>query len=192
VSAESISSLIAAAERGDSLSHEALFTALYTELHRLARRELVRRGAPPSLGVTTLLHEAYVDIAERGGLTELYELCARARRSGLSTVPRDWLLEAAELDLDPRSWQAAVEAALGPPELAELVRMHPEFMVHALARYADATDDRPAGSGTPPWIEARLAVPGSDRSLSLLSLPEIGRGLFFDFRARAVELAAAR
>lgn len=67
MSADSISSLIAAAERGDSLSHEALFTALYTELHRLARRELARRGAPPSLGVTTLLHEAYLDIAERGG-----------------------------------------------------------------------------------------------------------------------------
>jgi RNA polymerase sigma factor (TIGR02999 family) len=63
----SISSLIAAAERGDSLSHEALFTALYRELHRLAGRELARRGGPPSLGVTTLLHEAYLDIARRGG-----------------------------------------------------------------------------------------------------------------------------
>jgi RNA polymerase sigma factor (TIGR02999 family) len=67
VSADSISSLIAAAERGDNLSHEALFTALYAELHRLAGRELARRGAPPSLGVTTLLHEAYLDIAGRGG-----------------------------------------------------------------------------------------------------------------------------
>jgi len=67
VPVDSISSLIAAAERGDSLSHEALFTALYAELHRLAGRELARRGAPPSLGVTSLLHEAYLDIAERGG-----------------------------------------------------------------------------------------------------------------------------
>jgi hypothetical protein len=64
---DAISSLIAAAERGDSLSHEALFTVLYAELHRLAGRELARRGAPPSLGVTSLLHEAYLDIAERGG-----------------------------------------------------------------------------------------------------------------------------
>jgi RNA polymerase sigma factor (TIGR02999 family) len=64
---DSISSLIAAAEHGDRLSHEALFTALYAELHRLAGRELARRGAPPSLGVTTLLHEAYLDIAGRGG-----------------------------------------------------------------------------------------------------------------------------
>ena len=63
----SISSLMAAAERGEGLSHEALFTALYAELHRLAGRELARRGAPPSLGVTTLLHEAYLDIAARAG-----------------------------------------------------------------------------------------------------------------------------
>jgi RNA polymerase sigma factor (TIGR02999 family) len=65
----SISSLIAAADQGDSLSHEALYTVLYRELHRLAARELARNGAPPSLGVTTLLHEAYLDIAGRGGAT---------------------------------------------------------------------------------------------------------------------------
>ena len=63
----SISSLIAAADQGDSLSHDELYTVLYRELHRLAARELARSGAPSSLGVTTLLHEAYLDIAGRGG-----------------------------------------------------------------------------------------------------------------------------
>jgi RNA polymerase sigma factor (TIGR02999 family) len=38
---------------------------LYFELHRLARLELNRGGAQSRLGVTTLLHEAYLDIAER-------------------------------------------------------------------------------------------------------------------------------
>ncbi len=45
----------------------ALFSALYDELHRLARRELARSGSGMSLGVTTLLHEAYLDIAGRDG-----------------------------------------------------------------------------------------------------------------------------
>ncbi len=36
-------------------------------LHRLAKRELARRGSPASLSVTTLLHEAYLDIAAREG-----------------------------------------------------------------------------------------------------------------------------
>jgi RNA polymerase sigma factor (TIGR02999 family) len=65
--ASTISSLIDAAERGDSSATEALFAALYDELHRLARRELGRHGAPVSLGATTLLHQAYIDMAERDG-----------------------------------------------------------------------------------------------------------------------------
>ncbi len=62
-----ISSLISAAESGDSAATDALFTTLYSELHRLAKRELARQGAPPSLSVTTLLHEAYLDMSARAG-----------------------------------------------------------------------------------------------------------------------------
>jgi RNA polymerase sigma factor (TIGR02999 family) len=61
-----IASLMDAAERGDRLAAQGLFEVLYSELHRLARRELARpAGAAVSLGVTTLLHEAYLDIAGR-------------------------------------------------------------------------------------------------------------------------------
>ena len=62
-----ISSLLVAAERGDKLAAEALFAALYSELHRLAKRELARRGWQEGLGATTLLHEAYLDMAEHDG-----------------------------------------------------------------------------------------------------------------------------
>ena len=62
-----LSSLIEAAEQGDSSAADALFSALYSELHRLARRELARHGSSATLGVTTLLHEAYIDIAARNG-----------------------------------------------------------------------------------------------------------------------------
>jgi len=62
-----ISSLLTAAEQGDSSVGEALFSALYSELHRVAQRELARQGAPASLGATTLLHEAYLDIVARDG-----------------------------------------------------------------------------------------------------------------------------
>jgi len=58
-----IASLIDAADRGDANAAEALFAALYAELHRLARRELARPGAGVTLGATTLLHEAYLDMA---------------------------------------------------------------------------------------------------------------------------------
>ena len=59
-----LSSLIEAAETGNSSDTEALFAALYSELHRLARRQLAG-NREMSLSVTTLLHEAYLDMAGR-------------------------------------------------------------------------------------------------------------------------------
>ena len=64
-----VSSLITSAERGDSVAAEALFTALYADLRRLAGIELSRRGYGVTLTATTLLHEAYLDISRREGAT---------------------------------------------------------------------------------------------------------------------------
>lgn len=44
---------------------DALFTALYVELRRMARREVWRNGARGILGTTTLVHEAWIDINQR-------------------------------------------------------------------------------------------------------------------------------
>ena len=52
----------------DRPAAEALFSSLYGELHRLARRELARRGSNMTLGATTLLHEAYLDMSRRTGI----------------------------------------------------------------------------------------------------------------------------
>lgn len=60
--------MVAAADQGETSATEALFTALYAELHGLAKRVLERSGSGVTLGVTTLLHEAYVDISARDGL----------------------------------------------------------------------------------------------------------------------------
>ena len=62
-----IASLADATERGDRSAADALFVALYSELHRLACRELARQGVPLGLSATTLLHQAYLDMAEREG-----------------------------------------------------------------------------------------------------------------------------
>jgi RNA polymerase sigma factor (TIGR02999 family) len=62
-----ISALMVAAETGDESAGRTLFATLYSELHRLARRELARSEVPVSLGVTTLLHEAYLDMVARDG-----------------------------------------------------------------------------------------------------------------------------
>ena len=62
-----VSSLIDSAERGEVTAAEALFTTLYTDLRRLARYELSRRGGGITLTATALLHEAYLDISKRDG-----------------------------------------------------------------------------------------------------------------------------
>jgi RNA polymerase sigma factor (TIGR02999 family) len=55
-----------ATEFSQSTDTNALFSTLYSELHRLARWQLARQWSPAALGVTTLLHEAYLNIAHRG------------------------------------------------------------------------------------------------------------------------------
>jgi RNA polymerase sigma factor (TIGR02999 family) len=63
-----IASLIASAEGGDRAAADALFGALYAELRRMASRQLSRSPGHITLGTTTLLHEAYLDIAGREGV----------------------------------------------------------------------------------------------------------------------------
>jgi RNA polymerase sigma factor (TIGR02999 family) len=55
--------IVAEQAKESSVAADALFSTLYRELHRLARRELSKRGA--GMSATTLLHEAYLDISGR-------------------------------------------------------------------------------------------------------------------------------
>jgi len=55
---------------GDDRSHaEALFTSLYADLCRLARREVRRNGANDMVGTSTLVHEAWLDMNRRPSLS---------------------------------------------------------------------------------------------------------------------------
>jgi RNA polymerase sigma factor (TIGR02999 family) len=60
-----VSTLLTSADRGDRAAADALFATLYEELRRMAHRELAKRGGGVTLGATTLLHEAYLDISGR-------------------------------------------------------------------------------------------------------------------------------
>jgi RNA polymerase sigma factor (TIGR02999 family) len=87
-----IETLIGAADGGDAGASQALFAALYAELHRLAKRQLARAAPGAGLGATSLLHEAYLDIAAREGLS----FPDRARFLGYaSRVMRGLIIDAA-------------------------------------------------------------------------------------------------
>jgi RNA polymerase sigma factor (TIGR02999 family) len=121
-----LSSLLEATRNGDRSASEALFSELYAELHRLARREMARRGRGLSLGVTTLLHEAYLAMAGRDGLSfpdqaRFMGYAARVMRTLIIDHARErhaqkrgGLFEITSLDTD------AMENAVDHREVAEI------------------------------------------------------------------------
>lgn len=64
-----IAALMAASDGGDRSASEALFSQLYAELRSMAKRELARHGGNISLGASTLLHQAYLDMAGRSNVS---------------------------------------------------------------------------------------------------------------------------
>jgi RNA polymerase sigma factor (TIGR02999 family) len=62
---KSFSELVTAADLGDSDSVREVFASLYTELHVLAESHLRRQSDDFSLGTTTLVHDAYLQMSSR-------------------------------------------------------------------------------------------------------------------------------
>ena len=144
-----IGELIRTAESGDGAAAAELFAILYRELHGIAERELHRGGSELTLGTTTLLHEAYLNVAGREGVHfatrgQFLAYAARAMRglmidyarrrrakkrggefhitaSGVEEVPQNGITPAEDL--------IQLDGALGMlaevnPELAQLVDLH--------------------------------------------------------------------
>jgi len=63
-----LATAVARAESGDKAAKDALFAALYDELHRLAQARLRGSPVPLTVSTTTLLHEVYLDIAQRNSV----------------------------------------------------------------------------------------------------------------------------
>lgn len=61
----SFSDLITAADDGDQMAVQAVFTSLYAELHQLAESHIRRQSPDFSLGTTTLVHDAYLQMSSR-------------------------------------------------------------------------------------------------------------------------------
>ena len=140
-----LASTLAAAERGDVAATAELFSALYRELHRVARRQLYANASGLTLGATTLLHEAYLDLSQRGlhfpDRARFFAYAARAMRgliidsvrerraikrggefhlTSLDTATADALPQVEEL---VPLGQALDALAVAEPALAELVEL---------------------------------------------------------------------
>lgn len=111
---------------------ESLFNTLYEELHRLARREVFRRGRMGGLGVTTVLHEAYLSISRTEGASfvDHARFLAYAAR-----VMRGLIID------DDRRRRSAKRGGL-----FQITRLHTDYpdqavSSHTLARIGDALDE---------------------------------------------------
>ena len=62
------------------LESDVLFSTLYSELHRLARRQLAGQFIPARFGATTLLHEAYLNMANGASFPDRARFMAYASR----------------------------------------------------------------------------------------------------------------
>ena len=62
---DTLAATIARADGGDRSANDALFAALYNELHSIAESHLRRASGQVTIGATTLLHEAYLDLNSR-------------------------------------------------------------------------------------------------------------------------------
>ena len=62
---DELAEALAAVQRDGQARAAELFPLLYRELHRMAQRQLQRNPGAGTLGATTLLHEAYLDLSAR-------------------------------------------------------------------------------------------------------------------------------
>lgn len=123
-------------------------------------------------------------ILERRGYAGLHRIATTARQQGRTQIPRQWLLDAAELTRDPESWQQALLEGLGPQELEELVRMQPmllgDMLVDFLLPLPQGADLDALLGGTSMTICAQPEA----ASINLLAIPEFRHSV----RARLARL----
>ena len=143
-----LDALIRRADTADAAAADQLFTLLYHELHRVAERSLRRAHGVATLGTTTLLHEAYLDMAGRPattfpdqarflayasramrGLVIDYARRSRALKRGRQfeitlTDETAQRVESDSADDLERLGDAIAELASFAPTLAELVDLH--------------------------------------------------------------------
>ena len=80
-----ITRLLRAAADGDADAHQRLFTLVYDELRRLARRQLSRASGLATLSTTAVVHEAYLKLSAEShwsarDRSHFYALAARTMR----------------------------------------------------------------------------------------------------------------
>lgn len=165
----SVTDLIALANGGDADALNALFAALYRELHALARSRLRRSMPMTVLDTTSLVHESYLKLIKTGALkvenrAHFMAYASRTMRSIIVDFARQRLAErrgggVADLELDTDIAQSVSSGE------EEVIRVHEALQALALSeeRLASVVEMRYYGGLTEVEIAEALGV--TDRTV---------------------------
>lgn len=118
----SLATLVTQAQAGDPGATDRLFTTLYQQLRRMARREAGRLGPHAPLGATTLLHEAWLEMSQREALAfpsegHFMAYAARAMRGLVISHVRERQAQKRGGGLDITSLDTELAEQCAQPEL---------------------------------------------------------------------------
>ncbi len=82
---DEITRLLIAHHEGDREAFEQLVPLVYDDLRRIARRQIRRGGAAPTLNATAIVHEAYLQLVDEAGVPwqnrgHFFAIAARSMR----------------------------------------------------------------------------------------------------------------
>lgn len=125
------------------------------------------------------------------GYAALHRLCTAAADRGDDQIALQEVLDAAGLTRDTDDWRRAAASAMGAPELVELVRMYPDFLVNAVADYlrAQGPTTDPAAQLDALRISVRLAE--GTAHVDLGDLPFVREAILDGLTADAVGATVA-
>ena len=119
-SKKEVTQLLIAYGQGDEQAMEQLLPAVYSELHRIAQRQMRHERADHTLNATALVHEAYLKLADQNQISwqnraHFYAISSRVMRQVLISYARkhnaekrgggtpNTLLEGKEIALNERA-----------------------------------------------------------------------------------------
>ena len=161
---EQITELLVRLQAGDAAARDALFTATYDELRRLARSRLRDGGRNTVLDTTSLVHESYLRFIKVGQLRvedrrAFFAYASRVMRSVIIDSARERLAESRGGGLPPLTLTTKLLENLADDE-ETILKVHEalEVLAQADARLAQVVEMRYFGGYSEREIAETLEV----------------------------------
>ena len=159
-----LTELLERIQAGDSAALDALFTAAYADLHRMAQARLRHRARDAVLDTTSLVHESYLRFVHAGELRpedrrSFFTYAARVMRSVIVDTVREQLAKKRGAGRAPLTLSTAIVSNASSDE-ETVIKVHEalEVLEEADSRLAQVAQMRYFGGYSAQEIAETLAV----------------------------------